>query len=264
MKGIATQRYSWSSELGRPAEEKTLDTFLHEAAQVGYEGVEAYEEGIGELLNTYGLKLAGAYAGVDGQLPWDEMMADGQAMATARAIAELGADYLAVNCNPKGAWNDRQRKTEDELKLQGENLGRLAAEVAPLGLSVVMHNHANRNDLHLDDIRSVTEYAPDGVGIMLDTGWALTSGDDPLARLRELGSRVRAVHLRNQFGDRPTEWLGEGEMDMAECIATLKQLGYNGWLTTEIYYRPDTVLTRSHLDNQRRNVELLRQLWGSD
>ena len=70
MKGIATQRYSWSSEPGRPAEEKTLDTFLREAAQVGYQGVEAYEEGISSLLCTYELKLAGAYAGVDAHLPW--------------------------------------------------------------------------------------------------------------------------------------------------------------------------------------------------
>jgi sugar phosphate isomerase/epimerase len=125
-----------------------------------------------------------------------------------------------------------------------------------------MHNHANSRDLHLDDLRSVTEFAGDQVGVLLDTGWALTSEDEPVARIRSLGPRLRALHLRNQIGERPTEWIGEGDIDMADCIRTLKEMGYAGWLTTEIYYRADTDLTRSLVENQARTVELLRKLWA--
>ncbi len=264
MKGIATQRYSWSSEPGRPAEEKTLDMFLSEAAEAGYDGVEAMDSDMAGGLQRFGLRLSGAYVGVAAHLAWDEMDASGEAMDTARTIAELGGDYIAVNCNPKGVWDDRERKTDDELKVQGENLTRLADQIAPLGIDVVMHNHADRNDLHVDDLRSVTEYADDSVGILFDTGWSLTSADEPVGRLRELGSRVRAVHLRNQFGEAPTEWMGEGEMDVADCLAALKEFGYDGWLTTEIYYRADTNLTQSLVQNQTRTVALLRELWGED
>lgn len=262
MKGTATGLYGWTSEPGRPPEKKTLEVMLAEVAQAGYDGVEHEAEGVGELAQRYGLKVIGGYVGAPLHLPWEEVDSEGQVMATARRLAALGAEYLNVNCNPKGSWSDRQRKSEDELKLQGENLTRLAEAIAPLGLELVMHNHADRNDLHLDDLRAVTEFAGDQVGVCLDTGWCLTSGDDPVARIRELGPRLRALHLRNQFGDRPTQWLGEGDIDMAKCLAALKQIGYQGWLTTEIYYRADTHLTRSLVENQRRSVALLRELWG--
>jgi sugar phosphate isomerase/epimerase len=262
MKGTATQRYGWSSEPGRPDSEKTLEVFIREAAEAGYDGVEGFEEGIGEVAAEYGVRVAGAYAGVKCHEGFEQVDPEGETLALAQAVADLGGDYLVVNCDPKGAWDNRERKTEDELRRQGENLTRLAEQIAPLGLDLVMHNHAVSNDLHMDDLRSVTEFAGESVGVCLDTGWAQTSDDEPIARIRALGSRLRAVHLRNQFGEKPTEWLGEGDTDMAECIAALKDIGYEGWLTTEIYYRADTDLSASMVDNQTRTVALLRELWG--
>jgi len=264
MKGTATGLYGWTSEPGRPPEKKTLEAMLGEVAEAGYDGVENWTEGIAEVAAGLGLQVIGGYVGAPMHLAWQDVDPEGQVMDTARGLAEIGAEYLNVNCNPKGAWNHRERKTEDELKLQGENLTRLAEEIAPLGLGLVMHNHANRNDLHLDDLRAVTDFAGPAVGVCLDTGWALTSEDEPVARIRALGPRLTALHLRNQFGERPTEWLGEGDTDMAECIAALKEIGYDGWLTTEIYYRADTSLTRSMVENQTRTVQLLNELWGED
>lgn len=262
MKRTATQRYGWSSEPGRPDEEKTLEVFIREAAEAGYDGVANYEEGIGEMAARYGVRVAGAYAGAKCHEGFEEVDPAGETIALAQAVAELGGDFLTVNCDPKGAWDNRERKTEDELKRQGENLTRLADQITPLGLDLVMHNHAVSNDLHLDDLRSVTEFAGDSVYFCLDTGWAQTSGDEPIARIRAMGARLRGVHLRNQFGEKPTEWLGEGDIDMAECIGALKEIGYDGWLTTEIYYRADTDLSASLVDNQTRTVTLLRELWG--
>lgn len=262
MKGTATGRYGWSSEPNRPAEEKTMEVFLREAAQAGYDAVENVGEDIGAVAPRFGLKVCGGYVGAPAHLPWHDVDPDGEVMAAAQELAAAGAEYLNINCNPKGAWDNRERKTEDELKLQGDNLTKLAEQIAPLELELVMHNHANSYDLHVDDLRSVTEFAGESVGVCLDTGWSLTSGDEPVARIRALGPRLRALHLRNQWGEKPTEWLGEGDTDMAECIAALKEIGYDGWLTTEIYYRADTDLSASLVDNQTRTVAMLRELWG--
>lgn len=262
MKGIATVRFTWSSEAGRPAEARTLGVFLTEAAAAGCDGVECADDGAAEVASLTGLQIAGGYVGAALHLPWDETGIAAEVMPVARRLSDWGADYLAVNCNPKGSWAERERKTGDELKRQGANLSRLAADCAPLGVEVVMHNHANRVDLHLDDLQAVTDHAAPEVGLCYDTGWSLTSGDDPVARAEQVASRIRAVHLRNQFGERPTEWLGAGEIDLRAFLAHLHAAGFTGWLTTELWHRPDVPRTRSLLENQQRSNDLLRQWWA--
>ena len=262
MKGFACNRWAWHSEANRPAEDKTVDTFCAEAGAAGYDAIEALGPGMDEAAERHGLTRCGAYAGAPLHLPWDACDVDAKLLVPAREIAALGGDFLAVNIDPKGSWNARERKTGDEIKRQGENLSRLGKEIEPLGLRVVVHNHANTYDLHMDDIQSVAEHADEAVGVMLDTGWALTSGDDPVERARALGPRLAALHLRNQRGDVPTEWLGDGDMDVAAFIAVLKDIEYDGWLETELWHRADVAVTRSLLEDQRMTVELLRDLWG--
>ena len=260
MKGTAANQWAWVSETGRPEAEKTVGTFLREAAEAGYDAVEFFDQEHAALVGEYGLSVCGAYSSGAFHRPWEELDAEARFMPIARQVAEQGGGYLAVNCDPKGAWADRERKNEDDLRLQGENLSRLARKLAPLGLRLVMHNHANRPDLHLDDLRSVTEFSDPIVGVCLDTGWSLTSEDEPVARARALGPRLGGLHLRNQRGDVPTEWLGEGDMDTAAFFAALREIGYDGWLTTELWHRADTHPQRSLLEDQRRTVALMREL----
>ena len=262
MKGIAANNWAWVSETNRPQSEKTVETFVREAAGAGYDALEFLGEGVAEAIGAYGVKICGTYTGGPLHLPWEQFDAEACFLAPARKLADLGGDYLAVNADPKGQWDSRQRKTEDELKQQGENLSRLAGLVAPLGLSVVMHNHADSPDLHADDLKSVVEYSDPAVGVQLDTGWCMTSGDEPVARARALGGRLGGLHLRNQRGKVPTEWLGEGDIDMAALVGVLKDVGYAGWLTTELWHREDVAVTQSLLEDQRRSVALLRELWG--
>lgn len=261
MKGIATNRWPWSSETGRPDAEKTLGIFLKEAAEAGCDAVECIGEGVAQGVKKYGLKVCGTYVGGLLHKPWGELDAEAKLLKPARDLAALGGEYLAVNSDPKGSWAKRERKSEDDLKRQGENLSRLAREVKPLGLYVVLHNHANTSPLHVDDLKSVVEHSDPSVGVGLDTGWALTSKDDPVARARALGNRLRGLHLRNQRGEVPVEWLGEGDMDLAAFLGVLKQNGYSGWLTTELWQRQDVKVTRSLVENQKRSVDLLRRLW---
>jgi sugar phosphate isomerase/epimerase len=97
--------------------------------------------------------------------------------------------------------------------------------------------------------------------VCLDTGWALASGDDPVARARALGSRVRAVHLRNGRGALPTEWLGEGDIDLAAFVGVLRAGGYDGWLTTELWHRADVTRTRSLLACHQASIAFLQRAW---
>ncbi len=262
MLGIAAAPYGWSSEPDRPAAEKTLETYVAEAAASGCDGVETIAEGVEPWLARYGVRVSGAYVSAPFHLPWDETGAAQRCLPAARELARLGGTFLLVNCDPKGSWGNRERKTAAELRQQGANLSHLAELVAPLGVRVAMHNHANTSPLHLDDLASVTDHADAAVGVCLDTGWAITSQDDPLARIRALGSRLTALHLRNQVGPQPVEWLGEGDLDLRETVRALHQVGYEGWLTTELYYPAGTVRTMSIVEDHRRSNDLLRRLWA--
>jgi len=264
MKGIAANRWAWVSETGRDETEKTLDTFLREATKAGYEAVEAADAGLGRAAQTYGLEVCGTYASGPLHRPWAELDADSAFMAPARTVVELGGDYLVVNADPKGSWSQRERKSEDELKRQGENLSRLAHAVGEMGLRLLLHNHADSATLHLDDLRSVTEFSTPEVGVCLDTGWALVSEDDPVARVRSLGARLGGLHLRNHRGKVPTEWLGSGDMNVGAFVQALKDVGYSGWLTTELWHRADTAATISLVEAQQRTVSLLRRLWVNE
>ena len=262
MNGIAANQFAWSSEANRPDEEKTLENYVREVAEAGYDAVECTADGLAEIVKQHGLSVCGGYVGGPLHLPWDDIDVEEKFLKSARQLAELGGDYLNVNSDPKGSWGKRERKTVDDLKQQGDNLSRLAEEVRPLGLRVLLHNHANTNPLHLDDLKSVTDYADPSVGVCLDTGWALTSEDDPVDCARRLGKRLGGLHLRNHRGELPIEWLGEGDMDVQAFLAVLKKNGYDGWLTTELWHRDDVEVTRSLVEDQKLTVELLRKLWG--
>jgi len=262
MKGFAANRFAWSSDVNRPDDEKTLGNYVKEAAEAGYDAVENIDDALPQLTRKHGIAVCGGYVGGPLHLPWEEIDAEEKLLTPARKLADLGGDYLNVNSDPKGSWGKRERKTDEDLKQQGENLSRLAEEIKPLGLRVLLHNHANTNPLHLDDLKSVTDYADPAVGVCLDTGWALTSEDDPVECARRLGKRLGGLHLRNQRGEVPVEWLGEGDMDVAAFLDVLKENNYDGWLTVELWHRKDVQVTRSLLEDQRRTAELLRELWG--
>jgi len=121
---------------------------VKEAAEAGYDALECVADGLGDLAKRYGVTVCGGYVGGPFHLPWNPATAEEKLLKPARQLAALGGEFLTVNCDPKGTWAKRERKTEDELKQQGENLSRLARDVKLPGLCILMHNHANSNAIH--------------------------------------------------------------------------------------------------------------------
>lgn len=85
---------------------------------------------------------------------------------------------------------------------------------------------------------------------------------EPLPALRKIGSYVKSVHCKDaKWSDDPgVAWgtempLGQGEVNIPEFIATLKDIGYRGPLTIE-----REVPGEQQKTDIRNAVELLRQL----
>src|SRR5262249_41829544 len=75
------------------------------------------------------------------------------------------------------------------------------------------------------------------VGLNFDVGHAYCVGDDPAATIRRLAPHIRHFHLEDIAATRVHHHLvpGEGAIDFASVFQAIRAIGYNGWVTIELY-----------------------------
>ena len=75
------------------------------------------------------------------------------------------------------------------------------------------------------------------LGLNFDIGHSYCVSDDPAATIRRLGPLIRHVHLEDIAATRIHHHLipGEGVIDFASTLTALKDVGYDGWVTIELY-----------------------------
>ncbi len=75
------------------------------------------------------------------------------------------------------------------------------------------------------------------MGLNLDIGHMYCVGEDPAEAIRKLAPHIRHVHLEDIAASREHRHLipGEGAIDFASCFEALREIGYNGWITIELY-----------------------------
>ena len=75
------------------------------------------------------------------------------------------------------------------------------------------------------------------LGLNFDIGHSYCVSDDPAATVRRLGPLIRHVHLEDIAATRVHHHLipGEGVIDFAGTLTALKDVGYDGWVTIELY-----------------------------
>ncbi len=81
------------------------------------------------------------------------------------------------------------------------------------------------------------------IGYCLDTGHAMRSGENPVEAVRRMGSRLYGVHLREHEAIRrdpqpPETIIGEGALDLAAFCTALRDVGFSGPLSLEVYFNP--------------------------
>ena len=88
------------------------------------------------------------------------------------------------------------------------------------------------------------------LGLCVDTGWFGTQGADVPAQIRAAGTFVRHTHIKDvrAAGAHETCLLGEGVVNVAGCLAALRDIGYTGWYSWE-----DEPEDRNPFDSAVRN-----------
>jgi sugar phosphate isomerase/epimerase len=75
------------------------------------------------------------------------------------------------------------------------------------------------------------------LGLNFDIGHQFCVGEDPAASIRKLAAHIRHVHLEDIAASRVHHHLvpGAGVIDFAACFRALREIGYAGWVTIELY-----------------------------
>jgi inosose dehydratase len=188
-------------------------------------------------------------------------------------LADAGDD--ARRRHPGRAQADRSLGWDDAgWSRFADALARVAERCRRRGLEPTFHPHTATYVEAPWEIDRLLELSD--VGVCLDTGHLLVGGGDPLAAVRDWGSRINHVHVKDAKMDVIAEivrdrapvvaiWerrafgqLGTGDVAVDDVLDGLKESGYAGWLVVEQDILPDPKDPDGPFVDQRRNRDYLR------
>jgi sugar phosphate isomerase/epimerase len=172
----------------------------------------------------------------------------------ADAFAEIGAGWMNVHPDRHAPMHDRSFFVERNIA----TLKELIPYAAERGVGVMVENLPGDFNT-AKELGDLLDALPD-LGLHLDIGHAnllvLHSTVEEL--LVSYGSRLRHVHLHDNKGGSADLHLplGTGTVDVRGAVRLLKQFGYDGTITLEVF-TPD----RHHLAYSR---DLLQRMWQEE
>jgi sugar phosphate isomerase/epimerase len=170
-----------------------------------------------------------------------------------RIFAELGAAWMNIHPDRFTPFHDRSFYIRRNI----ESLRELLPEARKHGVGLMIENLPGDFN-NAAQMGEILDPIPE-LGLHLDFGHANLLVPQNTAReiLAAYGSRLRHVHLHDNKGGGEDLHLplGAGNLDVPDVVRALKQAGYDGTITLEVF-TPD----RHHLAYSR---DVLRGLWSS-
>jgi sugar phosphate isomerase/epimerase len=164
------------------------------------------------------------------------VMTEARAAAWGKIMADNGLEGIAY----AGGVSEETLRVCQWLGIPriagGGMLGDAAAVSAACekaGIAFCYENHPEKSTAEIQ--ARIAGGDPKWVGVAVDLGWLGTQGVDAPACLRELGSAVHHVHVKDvhAVGGHETVPLGQGCVRVDECLKVLHEIGYTGWYSWE-------------------------------
>jgi sugar phosphate isomerase/epimerase len=213
----------FSYQLYSARNEKSLDDTLRTLKSLGYAQVEGWggqfsdPEALARSLKNAGLVMPTAHMGMQ------------QLMDTSAAIKIAQTVGIQTVFCPAPPTPDYREGTGDWQKL-ADDLAKIAAAFKAAGLGFGYHNHHWEFGTLAGGKRPIELIlgSPD-MQWEMDLAWVVKAGEDPLAWIDKLGSRISAIHVKDiaPAGEALDEdgWadVGFGTLDWKSLLATAKQ-----------------------------------------
>jgi sugar phosphate isomerase/epimerase len=202
---------------------------LTAVAAAGYRSVELAglpdtpADDLAELLDEAALHPVAAHVGVD-------QLRDGLDAVADRHVT-LGCDRVIVPWLP-----EEDRRSADEVRRFASELNGIGRRLAERGIHLGYHNHAfefaQLDGTTIWDVLN-SELGP-GVDLELDIYWASVGGRDPVTVIRDGGSRIRLLHMKDRaLGPEPRDApAGDGVLDLPGIVAAARISGVE-WYVAE-------------------------------
>lgn len=214
----------------RTEEDKRL--LLTRFREVGYDGLQLkagqYADYLGEperFLMDWGRRKGVASGLITG-------VGEGSVGALRRVFAfgrMVGAD-LVVLC----FGLSREGQTADRLREHARLLSLLGLEAQDFGLHLTLHNHVGHPVMTREDLEVFFEAVAEGsLGLTVDTAHLVKSGvEDVAGVIRDFAPFIDNFHLKD-YADGEWKMLGTGAIDFEPIFAAIREIGYDGWLSTD-------------------------------
>ncbi len=140
-----------------------------------------------------------------------------------RFAQQAGAKVMSVDVSPDSVPDSL--KTAERLADQYD-------------LTLGIHNHGGRHWLGSSQmLGTIFGQTSPRIGLMLDTAWALDSGEDPLAMVDRFADRLVGLHIKDFVFDRARKpedvVVGTGNLPLDKLAAKLAELDFDGALILE-------------------------------
>lgn len=224
-----------------------LDQTLQAIAAIGYRELEALRPvlpALGPLAKKHGLSVPSAH--FDGSLVtgnrdlWAKLAppalpADYTVDAAIDQAAALGVRFFVV-----AYLMPPERQTLDDYKRYADRMNEVAARCRKAGLRFCYHHHSFEfaelgGERPWDVLLARWDKAL--VGLEVDVFWLAAAGRDPASTIRELGSRVSLLHLKDRAAGAPVQLdeakvppeafkeVGGGSLDFTAILRAAREVG---------------------------------------
>ncbi len=190
--GLAIQLYSFHTDLDRD-----LPGTLRRIKALGFDRVETYPvEGVSAARLRAALDAAGLRA-VSAHLPWDRIKTDLPGVIADAQI--LGVEQFGPGSINLFGGRAFRSMTLAEAEEAGETLKQACRAAGAAGMRVFIHTHGNEFARIGDTtpLDRMSRTAGNCFDIEADLTWVKWSGTDPAAFIRQYGSRVTSLHLKD-------------------------------------------------------------------
>ena len=248
VEGYIFQQYAQS--LKKPLE-AVVGEVLPMARAAGFRNIElnngffppADRQRILSLIRMEDLRMPSLYVGG----PMHEEDAAEKTIATALELGDLcrpfGCQAIVNNPDPKPGGIP---KTDAELGIQSASLTRMGRVLAEHGFQLRVHHHTPQLENNAREWRHILQHTdPKYVFICVDIDWAYEGGFEPVPFLREVGERLREIHVRSARNKVWLEDLEDSDIDYRKVAEYLRQNDLKPLIVVELAYRPNTIVTRS-------------------
>jgi inosose dehydratase len=197
-------------------------------------------------------------------------------------LAKNGANVMvygevadAIQGLPIPLYKRPRFRTDGEWRAYADRLSAFARYTLSKGVRLGYHHHMGAYVQAPEDVDRLMEITSPDVGLLFDTGHMTFAGGDAAAMLAKHIERVCHVHCKDvrpavvaMARNRAWSFLesvvngvftvpGDGGIDFAPIVATLRAHGYRGWLVVEAEQDPAVAPSYAYAEKGLRHLSKL-------